>query len=61
MRTSQIDGLQPLCGPGSPMHVGWASEVHDATNKERHVCGRPRVGERAVSSDRQLANDELRG
>ena len=24
-------------------------EVHDATNKERHACGRRRVGEPAVS------------
>jgi hypothetical protein len=27
------------------------SEVHEAPNKARHVCGRPRDGERAVSSE----------
>jgi len=27
-----------------------AGEVHDAPNKARHGCGRPRNGERAVSS-----------
>jgi hypothetical protein len=27
-----------------------AGEVHDAPNKARHGCGRPRDGERAVSS-----------
>jgi hypothetical protein len=30
------------------VHVG---EVHEAPNKARHVCGRPRDGERAVSSE----------
>ena len=27
------------------------SEVHGAKNNERHVCGRARVSERAVSSE----------
>ena len=34
-----------------PMGVRGASEVHDATNKERHVCERRRVGEAAVSCE----------
>jgi hypothetical protein len=29
--------------------VGLSNEVREATNKEPHVCGRARVGERPVS------------
>ena len=32
-------------------------EVGDATNKERHVCGRARVGERPVSWARRNLSD----
>jgi hypothetical protein len=28
--------------------AGMSNEVHDAKNNERHVCGRPRDGERPV-------------
>src|SRR5262249_30950712 len=32
-------------------------EVHDAPNKARQVCERPRDGERAVSRERPLSSD----
>ena len=31
-------------------------EVHDAPNKARHVCERPRDGERAVARERPVSS-----
>jgi hypothetical protein len=42
-------GFDLVKGRGFDLHVGWVREVRNATNKERYVCARARVGERPVS------------
>ena len=37
-----------------------AREVHAAPNKARHVCERPRDGERAVSRERPVSSGDVR-
>jgi hypothetical protein len=41
--------LMTLLLPQTRLPVGWVREVRNATNKERYVCVRARVGERPVS------------
>ena len=42
---------EPAVTGSVPIAVRGTSEVHDATNKERHACERRRVGEAAVSCE----------